>query len=160
MARLTTTDQAAAWVDRVGVALLYPSPDYVLPSLWEAVAGRIEIEWAIREADGKFVSFTPEMEKVWRWKDELPARKLACVGLHLARTSCVVAPRLVAPPFSLTGRSSSLDDFGDVEGLEREIAHASLEMARLPRGASCASSPVPRSASATARSTPSSGSSC
>ena len=130
MARLTTTDGAAAWVDRVGVALLYPSPDYVLPSLWEAVAGRVEIEWAIREADGKFVSFTPEMEKVWRWKDELPAGKLACVGLHVARTSSLVAPRLVAPLFSLAGRSSALDDFGDVEGLEHALAQASLEMGR------------------------------
>jgi hypothetical protein len=127
---MNSAEEAAAWIDRVGVALLYPSPDYVLPSLWEAVAGRFEIDWAIREADGTFVSFTPEMDKVWRWKDELPRRRLACVGLHIARTSSLVAPRLVASLLSLNGRSAAPEDFGDVEGLERELAQASLELGR------------------------------
>ena len=127
---METVEAAAAWVDEVGLALLYPGPDYVLPSLWEAVAGRIEIDWAVREADGTFVSFTPEMAKVWRWKDELPARRLACVGLHVARTSSLVAPRLVSALFALTGRSAALDDFGDVEGLERDLAQAALELGR------------------------------
>jgi hypothetical protein len=130
VAAVKAAEDAAAWVDRVGVALLYPSPDYVLPSLWEAVAGRVEIEWAIRDGDGTFVSFTPAMEKVWGWKDELPRRRLACVGLHVARTSSLVAPRLVASLAALRGRSAALDDFGESEGLERELAHASLELGR------------------------------
>ena len=127
---LNSLEEAASWVERVGVALLYPNPDFVLPSLWEAVSGRVEIDWAIRDADGKFIAFTPEMEKVWRWKDELPAKRLACVGLHVARTSSLVAPRLVRPLLSLLGRSTARDDFGDVEGLERELARASLELGR------------------------------
>ena len=129
---LRTLEEAAAWIDRVGLALIYPNGDYVLPSLWEAVAGDTDIHWAVRDDEGKFVSFTPEMERVWRWKDELPARKLACVGLHLARTSAAVAPPLVAPLYALTGRRGTPDDFrdGELEGLARELAEAALELGR------------------------------
>lgn len=130
--RTATPEEAAAWLDEVGLALLYPNADYVLPSLWEAVAGRVPVEWAIRDGEGTFVSFTPEMDRVWRWKDELPARRLACVGLHLARTSSLVAPALVAPLYALTGRSGSPEDFRDaeVEGLELEVAEAALDLGR------------------------------
>jgi hypothetical protein len=121
-------EEAAAWLDDVGIALLYPNPDYVLPSLWEAVAGRVPVDWAVREADGKFVSFTPEMDAVWRWKDELPRRRLACVGLHVARTSSLVAPRLVAPLYALTGRDGEADDFrgAELSELELRVAEAAL----------------------------------
>ena len=130
--RLRTLDDAAAWVEEVGLALLYPKPDVVLPSLWEAVAGRTELDWAIRDEDAKFVSFTPEMEKVWRWKDDLPAQRLACVGLHVVRTTGLVSPKLVGAIYALTGRRGTPDDFGDeeLEPLERELAEAALELGR------------------------------
>ena len=127
---LATPEAAAKWVDDVGLALLFPNLDYVLPSLWEAISGELELQWAIRSDDGKFESFTPEMAKLWSWKDELPRRRLACVGLHVARTSSLVAPRLVAPMLALTGRTAALDDFGDVDGLERDVATAALELGR------------------------------
>ena len=117
---------------QAGLALLYPKPDYVLPSLWEAVAGRTELEWAIRDEEEKFVSFTPEMDKVWTWKDELPRRRLACVGLHVVRTTGLVAPTLVPAVYALTGRAGTADDFRDaeLEPLERELAEAALELGR------------------------------
>jgi hypothetical protein len=129
---VSTIDEAAAWLDEVGIALLYPKPDYVLPSLWEAVAGRTELEWAIRDEEAKFVSFTPEMEKVWTWKDELPRKRLACVGLHVVRTTGLVAPKLVGTVYALTGRRGTPDDFRDeeLEPLEREVAEATLELGR------------------------------
>ena len=122
--RVRTVEQAAAWLEDVGLALLYPNADYVLPSLWEAVAGRVPVDWAIRDEEGKFVSFTPEMERVWSWKDELPAGKHACVGLHLARTSSLVAPALVASLYALTGRDGTLADFRSAELSELELAVA------------------------------------
>ena len=42
MARVRTAAQAAKWVDRVGLALLFPKADVVLPSLWEQVNGSPE----------------------------------------------------------------------------------------------------------------------
>ena len=129
---VSTLEEAAAWLGEVGIALLFPKPDYVLPSLWEAVAGRTDVEWAVRGEDERFVSFTPEMEKVWTWKDELPRLRLACIGLHVARTTSLVAPDLVSAVYALTGRSGGPEDFRDeaLEPLERELAEAALELGR------------------------------
>lgn len=126
-----TVEEAAEWLDHVGLALLFPKPDVVLPSLWEVVAGRTDVDWAVREDDGRFVSFTTEMDLVWRWKDELPARRRACVGLHLVRTTGLVAPRLVPAAYALTERPGTPEDFrGAVDGLERELAEALLDLGR------------------------------
>src|SRR5437870_10397885 len=67
---IRTVRGAGAWIDRRGLATLFPGADLVLPSLWEAVAGRLDVDWAIRDEAGKYISFTPEMEKCWRWHDE------------------------------------------------------------------------------------------
>jgi hypothetical protein len=130
--KVRTLEQAAAWLEDVGLALLYPNADYVLPSLWEAVAGRVPVDWAVRDDEGKFVSFTPEMDRVWTWKDELPAGKLACVGLHLARTSALVSPALVGSLYALTGRDGTLTDFRSAElgDVELAVAEAALEAGR------------------------------
>ena len=56
----------------------------MLPSLWEAIAGTREVEWAVEREDGK-QEFTPGMSRCWAWKDELADRKLVCVGKHLGR---------------------------------------------------------------------------
>ena len=129
---VSTVEEAAAWVEQVGIALLFPKPDYVLPSLWEAVAGRTEVDWAVRDDEERFVSFTPEMAKVWSWKDDLPRRRLACIGLHVVRTTGVVAPALVPAVYALTGRPGAPEDFRDaeLEPLERELAEAALELGR------------------------------
>src|SRR6266446_3336838 len=122
--RLRTLDQAAAWLDEVGLALLFPNGDYVLPSLWEAVAGHSDVEWGVQNDDGKWV-FTPETARVWTWKDELPARRLACVGLHVARTSSLVSPALVAAVYAVTA-----DARAAIDGLDREIAQTAAELGR------------------------------
>jgi hypothetical protein len=153
--RVRSLDQAATWIDEVGIALLFPNGEYVLPSLWEAVAGSPEVDWSIRDDDGKYVAFTPNMRKVWSWKDELPAARLACVGLHVARTTSLVAPRLVAALYAATEESR-----GEIDGLEREIVDAAESWAAPPAAASSGCWSAPRSATLTARSTPCSASSC
>lgn len=92
MARVRTLPQAAAWIDRVGLALLFPKADIVLPSLWEQVNGSPEENWAVRDAEGTFVGWTRELAFLWRTKDELPGEGLACVGKHLARVVACVSP--------------------------------------------------------------------
>jgi hypothetical protein len=81
---IRTLAAAATWVDEVGVALLFPKADVVLPSLWEQVAGVTDVAWP-----------SPEMSFLWPAKDKLPATGAACVGRHLAHSVTLVAPRLV-----------------------------------------------------------------
>jgi hypothetical protein len=91
-----TIEAAASWVDEVGLALLFPKADVVLPSLWEQVNGSPADNWAIRDEDGNFVRWSDELGFLWGAKDELPELGLACVGKHVARVATCVAPRLVA----------------------------------------------------------------
>jgi hypothetical protein len=104
-----------------------PGAELVLPSLWEAVAGRREVDWAERDEHGRHV-FTPEMARCWAWKDELPARSLACVGKHLGRWSALIAPRLLPSLYALTGRTGGPEDFREAEltPLQLEVAEAVL----------------------------------
>jgi hypothetical protein len=118
---LRRIDAAARWVDGVGLAALLPVSDVVLPSLWEAVAGTRDVEWAVEREDGK-QEFTPEMSRCWAWKDELAERKLVCVGKHLGRWQALVAPRLV--PALWTAAAERREALGS---LEREVAAAVSE---------------------------------
>jgi hypothetical protein len=110
--RIRSIRGAASWLDRVGIAALFPGSDLVLPSLWQAVSGSLELDWAERDEDGKYVAFTPEMDRCWRWKDELPARGLACAGKHLGRWSALIAPRMLPLLYAVSvERRSALDGF-------------------------------------------------
>jgi hypothetical protein len=104
-------------VDKVGLALLFPKTDVVLPSLWEQVNGDAGRNWAVRDADGSFVEWTAEMGFLWGAKDELPARGLVCVGKHVARVATCVAPRLVP---TLVAASEPYEP----ESLEMELVEA------------------------------------
>jgi hypothetical protein len=117
MARVRTLEQAAAWVERVGLALLFPKADVVLPSLWEQVSGTRAENWAMRDADGKFVGWTKEMGFLWGAKDDLPARGLVCVGKHAARVVACVAPRLVPTLVASV-------DHSEPDGVERSVVEA------------------------------------
>ncbi len=111
---MRTLEEAAAFVDEVGLALLLPKADVVLPSLWEQVNGSPERNWAIREPDGTFVRWSEEMGFLWGAKDELPAAGLVCVGKHLARVATCVAPRLVPTLVAANGEPP--------EGTELQVA--------------------------------------
>lgn len=97
MSVIRTVPQAAKWVDRVGLALLFPKADVVLPSLWEQVAGIQHVDWN-RE----------EINFFWWAKDELPDRGLVCIGKHLARSVSCVAPRLL--PTLVAANGEEMDD--------------------------------------------------
>jgi hypothetical protein len=115
-----TLTQAAKWVDRVGLALLFPKGDVVLPSLWEQVNGDASPSWAVRDPDGGFVEWTKEMGFLWNAKDDLPAQGLVCVGKHVARVATCVAPRLVA---TLVAASEPYEPEGVEGDVVAAIAH-------------------------------------
>ena len=110
-------EEAAAWIDGVGLALVFPKADLVLPSLWEQVNGSPEQNWAVRDPDGGFVRWSEPMAFLWGAKDDLPAAGLACVGKHLARVTACIAPRLL-PVLVASRAEPSLD------GFEAEVAGA------------------------------------
>jgi len=121
-------EAAAAFVDQVGIAVAWGKADLVLPSLWSGIAGP-DSDWAIRDERGKAVEFSPEFQRLWRWKDQLPERRLACAGRHFSSAALLIAPRLLGAAYALIGRSGSADDFreDELETLEREVAEAVLE---------------------------------
>src|ERR671936_1674059 len=100
MGRVRSVEAAAQFVDEVGIAAMWGKADLVLPSLWDAIAGP-GADWAVRDDQGKPTGFTPEFDRLWRWKDELPERRLACAGKHFANAAVLIAPRLLAAAWTL-----------------------------------------------------------
>jgi hypothetical protein len=94
---IRTLAQAAKWIDKVGLALLFPHADVVLPSLWEQVSGLQHTDWD-----------TEEINFLWRAKDALPDESRACVGKHLARTASCIAPRML--PALVAANGEEMDD--------------------------------------------------
>jgi chromosome segregation and condensation protein ScpB len=125
---ISSLKEAAAFVDQVGVAVPWGKADLVLPSLWQGIAGP-DADWAIRDETGAAIEFSPKFRRLWRWKDELPEQRLACAGKHFGSGALLIAPRLLAAAYSLTGRSGEVDDFrvDELETLETEVAEIVLE---------------------------------
>jgi hypothetical protein len=120
---------AAAFVDRAGLALVFGKEGVPLPSLYGAVAGS-NARWVDEREDGK-LAMTPELAKVWAWKDELAEARLACAGKHLRSWPALVSLALLPSLYALAGRSGAPADFRDVvlPPLEREVAEAVLDVA-------------------------------
>jgi hypothetical protein len=102
-----TLAQAARWVDRVGLALLFPRADSVLPSLWEQVSGLQHTDWN-----------APEINFLWWAKDALPEEGRACVGKHVAHSASCIAPRVL--PQLVAANGEPLADDPVVEAI-REL---------------------------------------
>lgn len=99
--------QAARWIDRVGLGLLFPKADVVLPSLWEQVSGLPVTDWN-----------DPAINFFWWAKDVLPDEGRAVVGKHLAGAASVVAPRLL--PTLVAANGEAIEDDPVVEAI-REL---------------------------------------
>jgi hypothetical protein len=65
--RVTTPQQAVRFVRDVGFCFLFPSPGIELPSLWDAVAGRVVKPTSSHSGY--------EIERTWGWKDALLGKK-------------------------------------------------------------------------------------
>ena len=116
--------RAGAFIHDVGFALLFPAPGIALPSLYEAASEQpvplSEVTWG------------PDAQRVWGWKDELPRKGLAWSGrlLRGARAS-FLAPDLLADCYPRAGEP---DDFRQAPlGEEaRRVAETLLASGPLP----------------------------
>jgi hypothetical protein len=125
---IRTLQDATAWVDRVGLALVFPREDVVLPSLWDGAGG--EGEFAKRDDSGKFLAWTEPMDFVWKTKDELPARGLVCAGKHVRGRASLVSLALL-PALVAVARREELDPL-EAEVVEQLDRHGPLSTRELP----------------------------
>ena len=122
MSRIRTLDQAAAWLDRVGFALLFPSRGIALPSLWEA-QGRKVIKGPTWDAD---------MARLWEWKDQLPRRRRAWYGKLIRGKGTLVASRLL-PHFSAAMNTPWELDAAETLYSRGRLSPEALKIARVLR---------------------------
>jgi hypothetical protein len=128
VARVRSLREASRFVERAGLALVFPSGDVVLPSLWEAALGNAEVNVFVEE-DGRR-SLSPELELVWSLHDRLAAERLACAGKHLRNRLVLVSPAILPALYALTDRPGRADDFrapGLLSPLELDLAEAILD---------------------------------
>jgi hypothetical protein len=112
--RVATVERAAAFVGDVHCALLFPFEAVALPSLWEAIAGPDEIPfatWGVNE------------DRVWGWKDELPAQGLAWYGKLVRKRATLVSPALLTDLYPGDGTSHDLRNVS-LEADARRVAGA------------------------------------
>lgn len=83
-----TLQAAAAFVEHVGLALLFPADKPIAPSLWEAIAGPDAAPFA--------EGMNEEETLAWEFKDALPAAGLAWSGKFVQGRNALLAPRLLA----------------------------------------------------------------
>lgn len=113
--RVRSIARAAAFVNDVGFALLFPSERVLVPSLWEAVAGE--------DAEPFAAGMESDEQRVWAWKDELPRRGLAWYGNFVAGRGSFLSPSLLRWLYPGYGGT---DDHMDLElsPAAHEIANA------------------------------------
>jgi hypothetical protein len=113
--RVGSIERAAAFIDDVGFALLFPTPRVLAPSLWEAVTGE--------DLEPFATGMGANEAKVWAWKDELPRRGLAWYGAFLAGRGSFLSPAVVAALYPGKGDSDDHESL-PLSPTAHEIARA------------------------------------
>ncbi len=114
--RIRRMDDAAQFIDAVGFSLLFASTQAVeLPSLFEAVKGR---------RDAHINDWDKDSDRVWVWKNDLPAARRAYYGKALAGGKPVFVSLKMLPYLYALNAS---DDLGE----EYRRGQVSLEAKRI-----------------------------
>jgi hypothetical protein len=103
--KVGTIERAGAFVRDVGFSLLFPNKGVVLPTLYEASSDRPLV-------DAVTGGWSPEADRVWAWKDELPHRGLAWYGHFVRGRPSFLSPELLADLYPRAGRPEDLEDAG------------------------------------------------
>jgi hypothetical protein len=114
--KVATIARAAAFIDDVGFALLWPTKKQALPSLWEAGSDR-----ARGDAEFEF-EYDDDAAEMWEWKDEIPRRKLAWYGYFVRGNKSFLSKRLLN---DLYPRAGDVEDYkrAELSPLARKIAN-------------------------------------
>jgi len=99
--RVTTPAQAKEFVDNVGFCFLFPIQDVEMPSLWDAIAGRVVKTYSSHSGY--------EIERTWGWKDDSLNKKQWYYG-KLIRHKATLASLDFLPNFYALS-----ENYGDYE---------------------------------------------
>ena len=100
--RVRTMDDAARFIDAVGFSLLFASTQGIeLPSLFEAVKGR---------RDAHIEDWDQDSDRVWVWKNDLPAARRAFYGKALAGGKPVFVSMKMLPSLFAVAAPDDVDE--------------------------------------------------
>jgi len=113
--RIGSPVRAAAFIEDVGFALLFPNKGVSLPTLFEVASDQPieDLGW----------DWGPDAERVWSWKDEMPHRGLAWYARFLRGRPSFLSPGLLGDLYPRSGRP---DDFEDAQ-----LSRAAFRIARM-----------------------------
>lgn len=107
MPKIRTLSQAGKVIERYGLCLLFPFKGVKLPSLVGAIKGR-----PLRHYDPR-TDWSDDFLCAWKWKDELPRKRLAYYGKYFRGRGTFLSPDLLSCFTCLEG------DPGGEDGFER-----------------------------------------
>jgi hypothetical protein len=99
--RVTTQAQAVEFVKDVGFYFLFPIQGVEMPSLWDAIAGRV------MKTTNKHSGY--EIERTWGWKDEALDKRVWFYGKLLRHKATLVSLDFLPNFYALS------ENFGDYE---------------------------------------------
>jgi len=99
--RVTTKEQAVEFVNDSGFCFLFPIQKVEMPSLWDAVAGRV------MKTTNKHSGY--EIERTWGWKDEVLDQKVWFYGKLLRSRATLVSLDFLPNFYALS------ENYGDYE---------------------------------------------
>jgi len=127
--RIQTIEQARDYVDAVGFCFLWPIQGIEMPSLFQAIAGRV------RSVPNKHND--PDLSKCWGWKDHALGRRWWYYGKLLRRKATLVSLDLLPAFYACSENYGSLDDYveeyraGTMTAEARRVYEALLEQGPL-----------------------------
>jgi len=99
--RITSPEQAVKFVDDVGFCFLFPIQNVEMPSLWDAIAGRVVKTYPDHKGY--------EIERTWGWKDEALDKKWWYYGKLIRDKATLISLDFLPNFYALS------ENFGDYE---------------------------------------------
>ncbi len=135
-------DDAARFIDTVGFCLLFASAQNIeLPSLFEAVKGR---------RDAHIEDWDADSDRVWEWKNDLPANKRAYYGKALAGGKPIFISLKVLPDWLAVAAPENFDEAyrrGRISHAAKRVYDALRDLGPTPTMALRAATGLERSSS-------------
>jgi len=101
--RVTTEEEALAFIDEVGFCFVFGDKQVEMPTLWGAVTGSRRSVPPTHD--------DPDIGKVWRWKDTLPTKGLIFYGKALRKKPTLVSLALLPHLYALSPNYGDLNDY-------------------------------------------------